>query len=697
MVNLKINDKQIQVKKNTTIIQACSKLNIQVPRFCYHPRLTIAGNCRICLVEIKNAPKLAASCAMPVMDNMEIYTDSLKVKRAREDVIELLLINHPLDCPICDQGGECDLQDQTMVYGNHRGRFNEYKRTVSDKDYGPLISTVMTRCIHCTRCVRFSTEIAGVSEMGSTGRGNTMEIGTYIDKAIHSELSGNMIDVCPVGAITSKPYAFAARPWELESIESIDVFDGIGSNIRVDVRGRDIMRILPKQNKHINEDWISDKIRFCYDGFKNQRIETPMLYLRKWNMLSTVNWTSALDDIASKINEKNNVQFIAGNTVDAETLYLIKKLSNKTGNSNIYTMNPQLSPDLRRNYIFDSNIDNIFNTEGVILLGTNMKTEAPMLNAKLRKIQRKNNVKVYSIASSLNLAIKHKHIGNSIRSFIDVIKGNNSICKDIINMKSITVVIGSSVLHSNDLRLVSLATSYLKQIMNVSVNVLQPSSNSVTASDIGYPSLKHNSVYYNQYSINREKIHNNVYYYVNTNNLPIDDISNDSYVIYQGHHGYKLSSRHADVILPGTSFLEKQGLYANTEGRLQETKIVLDKLNNSIQDWKIVQGVAQWLDYKLNYPKAVRTNINYGNIYEIRIELKKISNSFDYIDFIVPNKVDKILNKNLRIYKYNTSAYGNTKAYNVRPYIINYFTNNSITANSISLTKRSKINNIETR
>jgi NADH dehydrogenase (ubiquinone) Fe-S protein 1 len=699
MINITINSKQVKVKKNTTVIQACSKLNIQIPRFCYHPKLSIAGNCRICLVEIKNAPKLIASCAMPVSENMVIETNSMNVKRAREDVIELLLINHPLDCPICDQGGECDLQDQTMSYGNHRGRFNEYKRAVTDKDCGPLINTIMTRCIHCTRCVRFSTEVAGVQEMGTTGRGSHMEIGTYINQTLQSELSGNMIDLCPVGAITSKPYAYTARPWELESIESIDIFDGIGSNIRVDVRGKDIMRILPKHNKNINEEWISDKIRFCFDGLKNQRIDTPMLYLDKWNILSPTNWTKILNEFVSNSNITKQMKGIAGNTVDSETLLVFKEFVNSVGSSDLYTMNPQISPDFRNNYITNESLDTILESDNLLLIGTNLRTEAPVLNARIRKQVFKKKMKVFSIGCSLDLGVEHKQIGNTIETLIKVVNGTHPICQKLLKSTSITILIGSSIINTKNFRLISLAIKELNKYIKVNISILQPNSNGASALEIGYPSVKHNSKYYNQYSLN----HNNIlYYFLNTNNLNIQEKKENDYIVYQGHHGYKLTQIHANIILPGTTFLEKDSLYMNTEGRVQQTKIILDKVNNAIQDWKILKGISQWFVWTIS-TKLMKTrnikDIEYNNIYDIRKSLCNISNIFDYVDFRVKTKIkfreDKNTKYSLRIK--NSLVKNRYITSNNRPSIINYFNNSLISKASISLLKRSKIQQNQSR
>ncbi|KAJ2849347.1 ndufs1 NADH-ubiquinone oxidoreductase subunit, partial [Coemansia erecta] len=403
------------VEEGSAIIQAAEKANITIPRFCYHERLGIAGNCRMCLVEIEKSPKMAASCAMPVGPGMRVLTDTPKIKQAREGVMEFLLANHPLDCPICDQGGECDLQDQSMRYGTDRGRFYENKRSVEDKDLGPLVKTTMTRCIHCTRCVRFMNEVAGTGELGTTGRGNDMQIGTYVNRPLLSELSGNIIDLCPVGALTSKPYAFTARPWELKNTESIDVMDALGSNIRVDSRGEEVMRVIPRTNDEINEEWISDKARFANDGLKRQRLTTPLV--RDGDKFVPASWADALQLVADRFRSTSpgHIRAVAGDLADAESMVALKDLFNAAGSENlsIDALNNRSTPacgaDVRSNYIFNASIANVEDADVVLLVGTNPRHEAPVLNARLRKPYLATTAEFGVIGDRVDLTYDYDH------------------------------------------------------------------------------------------------------------------------------------------------------------------------------------------------------------------------------------------------------------------------------------------------
>jgi NADH dehydrogenase (ubiquinone) Fe-S protein 1 len=402
MTKVFVNDIEVLVKRGSTALQACEAVGIEIPRFCYHERLSIAGNCRMCLVEVEKTPKPVASCAMPLMDGMKIYTDTPLVKKAREAVLEFLLLNHPLDCPICDQGGECDLQDQAIVFGSDRSRFYETKRSVEDKNCGPLVKTIMTRCIHCTRCVRFSTEIAGVEDLGTTGRGEDTEIGTYVGKALESELSGNVIDLCPVGALTSKPYAFTSRPWEIRNTNSIDTSDGIGSNTRIDFRGTEILRVLPRFNEEINEEWISDKARFMHDGLKRQRIGST--FQNKEGKIIATSWKSSLNRVTSLFSnvDPSKISFTAGGTTNINTLVIMKDFLNKLGVSNYnYSTNDSCSPDLSKDYLFNGTIADIENSDVCLIINCNPRVEATLLNARLRKRYLQGGFKVAYIGHQL--------------------------------------------------------------------------------------------------------------------------------------------------------------------------------------------------------------------------------------------------------------------------------------------------------
>jgi NADH dehydrogenase (ubiquinone) Fe-S protein 1 len=475
-----INGKTIWTDPNQTILQACEKIGLYIPRFCYNEALSIAGNCRMCLVEIEKSPKLMPACAIKISKDMKIYTKTNLVKKTRESILEFLLINHPLDCPICDQGGECDLQDQALVYGSDRGRFYEYKRSVQDKNAGPLIKTIMTRCIHCTRCIRYATEIAGIEVYGTTGRGKNMEVGTYISNLFNSEISGNVIDLCPVGALTSKPYAFTVRPWELKSIETIDLFDALGSNIRIDIRGSELMRVLPKINNKINQQWISDKTRFAHDGLKCQRLHFPLIsnkiYIsslkniqerKQYNDINMntmnskfliISWQKAFEHIITNIKlllEKdsrnaNKIGGIIGNFVDQETIITFKKIFNQLGLNNLYTEQTlalinnqiQINFDFRSNYltnftfneldILPSNAQEKYDIDTILLIGTNIRFEASMLNVRLRQLllkksskNNKNHIDIIYLGNSLNFIYKTKQIGNSVENLYSIFQGKS--------------------------------------------------------------------------------------------------------------------------------------------------------------------------------------------------------------------------------------------------------------------------------
>jgi NADH dehydrogenase (ubiquinone) Fe-S protein 1 len=456
-IELFIDDTPVKVKQGVPLIQACEQAGKTIPRFCYHDRLSIAGNCRMCLVEVEKSPKPVASCAMPAMPGMKVYTDTPLVKKAREGVMEFLLANHPLDCPICDQGGECDLQDQSVRYGHDRGRFSEFvgKRAVEDKDLGPLVKTTMTRCIQCTRCVRFAVDVAGMDELGTTGRGNDMQIGTYIEKAISSEMSGNIIDLCPVGALTSKPYAFTARPWELKSTESIDVSDAVGSNIRVDSRGLEVMRILPRVNEDVNEEWLSDKSRFAYDGLKRQRLSTPMILVD--GEFKQATWKEALEFIGDKLRQVDakDISVIAGQHADCESLVVCKDLFATLGSSNLSFENgrtvqsPSYNADWRSSYLFNSQIAGVDQSDAILLIGSNPKHEAPIVNSRIRKAFL-NGADVALIGPQKNLNYSYTYLGQTLAAIDDVLSGKSPFAKKFLAAKKPMIIVGSSLLESKN-------------------------------------------------------------------------------------------------------------------------------------------------------------------------------------------------------------------------------------------------------
>ena len=508
MLKLKVNEIDIEVEEGLTVLQACEQAGAEIPRFCYHEKLSIAGNCRMCLVEMEKSPKPIASCAMPAAEGMVIKTNTEKVEKSRKGVMEFLLANHPLDCPVCDQGGECDLQDQSMFYGIDKSRFKENKRYVPEKYMGPLIKTQMTRCIHCTRCIRFATEVAGVPELGAIGRGEDMQITTYLEKAMESEMSANVIDLCPVGALTSKPYVYEARPWELKKTETIDVMDAVGSNIRVDTYGWEVKRILPRINEDINEEWISDKTRYACDGLKNQRLDTP--YLKNKNKFEKITWEKAYTKIFEKISvtPSDKIAGISGDMTNMETLYIIKEFFEKTiksKNLDSRTENYYVNLSSRNNYIFNSKITGIEESDLIILIGTNPRYEATILNSRIRKAYKKNNTKIYSIGDVGDITYPYVKLENSTKIINEIINNNNELAKIINDSKKPIIIIGQSALKLNSSAYIfEELKKYLMKINKInndwnSLNVLSNNASTVGSYDLNILSSKNgkNSRYNN--------------------------------------------------------------------------------------------------------------------------------------------------------------------------------------------------------
>ena len=448
MPKITINGKEIEFEKGMTVLQACELANVEIPRFCYHEKLSIAGNCRMCLVEMEKSPKPIASCALPAAEGMNIKTNTSLVEKARKGVMEFLLANHPLDCPVCDQGGECDLQDQSLYYGVDKSRFVENKREVKEKYMGPLIKTQMTRCIHCTRCVRFATEVAGVPEIGAIGRGENMQITTYLEKSMESELSANVIDLCPVGALTSKPYAFEARPWELKKTESVDVMDAVGSNIRVDTYNWEVKRILPRLNNDINEEWISDKTRYSCDGLLKQRLDVP--YIKKENKLQKSNWDEALDLLIKKIKEvqPNEIAGHIGDMINMENALGFKKLFNLIQSNNLEFREKKfyINSSEKINYIFNSSINGIEQSDFILLIGTNPRHEASMLNARIRKAFVQKKTPIFSIGDPGDLTYDYKIISDKTDEIKKIINNESELSNKILSAKNPIIIIGESVL-----------------------------------------------------------------------------------------------------------------------------------------------------------------------------------------------------------------------------------------------------------
>ena len=590
-----IDNQSVEVKPNTSILQACEIAGIIVPRFCYHERLSVAGNCRMCLVEVDKMPKLQASCAVPVLPNMVIKTNTLAVRKAREGVLEFLLINHPLDCPICDQGGECDLQDQSLVYGGDRSRFKEFKRAVEDKNCGPLIKTIMTRCIHCTRCVRFVNEVVGVPELGTSGRGNSIEISNYISKLFSSELSGNIIDLCPVGALTSKPYAFLSRPWELKSTESIDLFDSIHSNIRVDTRGYDIMRVLPRLNESINEEWISDKVRFSFDGFSVQRLTVPLVKSNE-GVFYPIKWSEAINIISNKIHcsKPSAVGFSVGPLCDLDSLIVLKQLRLKFNAAIIDKFSESsLDADYCNNYKFNTFLENIRKADVCLLVGINPRIDGVLLNYHLRKRFLAGNFKIAYIGSNLNLTFPSLHVGTSLNTFISLVEGKNFFCKALKQAKMPMIIFGKSFSENLTSFNSNLFSNLIKSNLNINnpfwygLNFFNSNSSDFSFFDLG--------LHYNRNFVSKSFD----LFYVLEDYKPVNKSIKSKFIVFQGHHGCQ-NAQNADIILPCSSFIEKTSRYLSCEGRYQYSHGSIPPLNQSKDSHLILSSFLGNIKSNLN-------------------------------------------------------------------------------------------------
>lgn len=639
----------VLVNPGTTVLQACEKAGVQIPRFCYHDRLSVAGNCRMCLVEIEKAPKPVAACAMPVMKGWNILTNSEKSRKAREGVMEFLLANHPLDCPICDQGGECDLQDQSMMFGSDRSRFRESKRAVEDKNIGPLVKTIMTRCIQCTRCIRFASEVAGVDDLGTTGRGNDMQVGTYVEKMFMSELSGNIIDICPVGALTSKPYAFTARPWETRKVESIDVLDAVGSNIVVSTRTGEVMRILPRLHEDINEEWISDKTRFAYDGLKRQRLTQPMVKNEK-GVFVYASWEDVLPRVAGVLQsvEGKDIAAVVGGLVDAEALIALKDLLNRLNCDMLCT--EEIFPtagagtDLRSNYLLNTKIAGVEEADVLLLVGTNPRFEAPLFNARIRKSWLHNDLQVALVGSPVDLTYRYEHLGESPQILQEIASGKHAFSKVLDNAKKPMVVVGSTALQRSDGAAILAAVSTIAQNSRATsgagadwkvMNILHRVASQVAALDLGFkPGVE---------AIRKSAP--KVLYLLGADAGAItrQDLPEYCFIIYQGHHG-DVGAPMADIILPGAAYTEKAATYVNTEGRAQQTRVAVTPPGMAREDWKIIRAVSELAGLTLPYE----------NLDEIRKRLEEVSpNLVRYDDveeanyFIQANELAKLAKQQL--------------------------------------------------
>ncbi len=596
MLKLKVNDIEVEVEEGLTVLQACEKAGVEIPRFCYHEKLSIAGNCRMCLVEMEKSPKPIASCAMPAAEGMVIKTNTPKIEKSRKGVMEFLLANHPLDCPVCDQGGECDLQDQSMFYGIDKSRFKENKRAVPDKNMGPLIKTQMTRCIHCTRCIRFATEIAGVPELGAIGRGEDMQITTYLEKSIQSELSGNVIDLCPVGALTSKPYVFESRPWELKKTETIDVMDAVGSNIRVDTYDWEVKRVLPVINEDINEEWISDKTRYACDGLLNQRLDTP--YIKYNNKFEKASWEEVFKIIKSKIQntDKDKIAGFVGDLTNMEASYIFKEFLERTIDTKNYesrSTNMFIDSSKRENYLFNSTINGIEESDFVLLIGTNPRFEATMLNARIRKAYLKNKVKIVSLNDVGDLTYPYQSLDGKTQTIKDIFENKNALSKDIIDSQKPLIIFGESFLKSKSAEfLLSLLKNFLLKNNKFTddwspFNFLPSDAATVGNLDLDVIDKKNELLK----KLNENKF--DLVFLMGQDNLKFN--KNNEFIIYVGSHGDN-GAELADIILPGAAYTEQSGHYTNLEGKLQKAYKASYPPGDAKEDWEIINNLAELIN-----------------------------------------------------------------------------------------------------
>jgi len=622
MASIKVDGTLVEVPDYYTLMQAAEAAGAEIPRFCYHERLSVAGNCRMCLVEVKGGPpKPQASCAMSVKDLRpgpngeppEMFTNTPMVKKAREGVMEFLLINHPLDCPICDQGGECDLQDQAMAYGVDKNRYAEQKRAVEDKNLGPLVKTEMTRCIHCTRCVRFTTEVAGITQMGLTGRGEDAEITSYLEQALTSELQGNVIDLCPVGALTSKPYAFHARPWELVKTETVDVMDAVGSNIRVDARGREVMRILPRVNEAINEEWISDKTRFIWDGLKSQRLDRP--YVRTNGKLKPASWDEAFAAIAKAIKASgggNKVGAIAGDLAAVEDMYALKALMTSLG-SGMTDSRPAMSgidPSMPRSaYIFNPTIAGIEEADAILIIGSNPRKEAAVLNARIRKAWRAKGTPIAVIGDHADLTYDYQYLGNGFSALADLVAGQGSFGEVLTNAKKPLIIVGEGAVSHGAAKSKQIGrdTIALAAKLATGANVaegwngfalLHNAAARVGGLDIKF--VPHDGGVCSADQIGLAgKGELDVLFLLGADEYDMSAMGK-AFVVYVGTHGDNAAHR-ADVILPGAAYTEKSGTYVNTEGRVQLAERAVFPPGDAKEDWAIFRALSSALGQPLPF------------------------------------------------------------------------------------------------
>ena len=676
MPKITINGKDIEFEKGMTVLQACEIADVEIPRFCYHEKLSIAGNCRMCLVEMEKSAKPIASCAMPATEGMNIKTNTEFVKKARQGIMEFLLANHPLDCPVCDQGGECDLQDQSLFYGVDKSRFIENKRNVKDKYMGPLIKTQMTRCIHCTRCVRFATEVAGIPEIGAIGRGEDMEITTYLEKSMESELSANVIDLCPVGALTSKPYAFEARPWELKKTESIDVMDAVGSNIRVDTYGWEVKRILPRLNNEINEEWISDKTRYACDGLTKQRLDTP--YIKKNGKLVKADWDEVISIISDKINltDSNRIGAHLGDMISLENTQAFKFFLSEINckNYDFREGKTYVSPEEKINYLFNSSIKGIENSDLILLIGCNPRHEATMVNARIRKAFRNNKTPIYSIGDPGNLTYDYKFLGEKVEDLKNIFDDKNYFTKKILSSKKPIVIIGESALNQKsgeyifkETKNFLLKNKFISPEWNA-LNILSQNASTVGALDLKFLNYekKNNFPFFDK--LNNKEF--DLIYLLGSDNIEIK--KDKEFIIYQGSHGDRGAGL-ADIILPSPAYTEQSGLYMNVEGRVQECNKASYPAGKSLEEWKVFNLILKKLD------KNSLKNFDFLR----QLTKEKIINF---------NGINKLPQNKIKDQKYEKVEFFNEKI-NIKE--IDYYFSNAISRSSKTMSDCKKVINKE--
>ncbi|MBR0644270.1 NADH-quinone oxidoreductase subunit NuoG [Plastoroseomonas hellenica] len=625
MAKVTVDGIEVEVPNGATVLQACEAAGKEIPRFCYHERLSIAGNCRMCLVEVEKAPKPVASCAYPVADGMKVFTDTPVVRNARRGVMEFLLINHPLDCPICDQGGECDLQDQAMGYGMDHSRYREEKRVVKDKYVGPLIKTIMTRCIQCTRCVRFAAEVAGTPELGGTNRGENMEIGTYVEKALTSELSGNLIDICPVGALTSRPYAFVSRPWELRKTDSIDVQDAVGTAIRVDSRGPEVMRILPRVNEAVNEEWMADRGRFSFDGLKRKRLDRP--WVRRDGKLAPATWAEAFAAIAKKLEglPGDRIGAIAGDLVDAESVLALKDLMAAYGSANLDCRQDGAAIDASRGdwFRFNSGIAGIDEADALLIIGSDVRREAPVLNARIRKRWSLGKLKVGAVGPKTDFTYPVKVLGEGPETLTALLAGQG-FAEVLKGAQRPMVILGRGAIARPDGAAVLATAWQIAEAVGAlkpdwhGFNMLHHFGGQVGALELGFVPGQGGKALGAMMGGNIDAL-----WLLGADGFDPARIGAETFVIYQGHHGDRAAAR-ADVILPGAAYTEKDATYVNTEGRAQQAFLAIHPPGEAREDWRILRA----------YSEGVGKTLPYDNLAQLRARLAQAAPCFATLDAI---------------------------------------------------------------